>query len=454
MRVALFLTVGLIVTAPPALADTPAAWKAGLARANITPDKPMWLAGYGSRTRPAEGKLHDIWIKALALEDAQGYCVVLLTSDLCGLPKWMYEQVCDILQNRHGLGREQIRLTNSHNHCAPAVRDELSDYYPLDDEQRRRINDYSDWLAREIVRTIDTALTQLKPAKLAAGQGHCGFAVNRRNNREADIPAMLARGDKPKGPVDHSVPVLTVRSPDDRLLAVVFGYACHNTTLSFYQWCGDFAGFAQIALEKQHPEAMALFVDGCGGDQNPLPRRTVELCEKYGNELAGAVEQVLAQPMKPLAARTRAAFAFVPLDFERNPTRAELQEYLKSSNAIRARWAQRLLKQLDAGVPFAKSYPYAVQVWRLDDQLWIALGGEGLVDYSLRFRARYGQETWVTSYFADLTAYVPSQRNLDEGGYESSNLYEYQLPADRWARDTEERIATAVGRLVEQVSKK
>ena len=66
---------------------------------------------------------------------------------------------------------------------------------------------------------------------------------------------------------------------DGTLRAVLFGYACHNTTLSFYEWCGDYAGFAQIEIQAKHPGAVALFWMGCGGDANPLPRSTVELCE-------------------------------------------------------------------------------------------------------------------------------------------------------------------------------
>lgn len=445
------LIVIVLSMALPVRAGEKAAWKAGLARANITPRQRMWLAGYGGRDHPAEGKLHDLWIKALALEDVRGHRVVLLTSDLCGMPKWMDDSVCAKLKKAHGLEREQIRLTNSHNHCAPAVRGELEDYYPLDNKQKKLVADYSDWLGREIVKTIEEALSAMKPAKLSAGEGTCTFAVNRRNNKEVEVPEIRERGEKPRGPVDHSVPVLAVRDAEDRLVAVVFGYACHNTVLSFYQWCGDYAGFAQIAVEKKHTGAMALFVDGCGGDQNPLPRRTVELAVKYGNELADTVANVLNRPMRSLDAKLRTAFEQVTLDFERNPTRKELEDHLKSPNPIRARWARRMLKQLDEGKPFAKSYPYAVQAWKLGDQLWIALGGEALVDYSLKFKKKYGARTWVTSYFADLTAYIPSERNWLEGGYEVAYLYEYMLPADRWARDVEDRIVAAVARLVNKV---
>ena len=45
-----------------------AGWKAGVARAVITPETGVWLAGYGTK-RPPDGKLHDLWMKALALED-------------------------------------------------------------------------------------------------------------------------------------------------------------------------------------------------------------------------------------------------------------------------------------------------------------------------------------------------------------------------------------------------
>ncbi len=439
------LALGLVSRAN---ADDQPMWKAGLAKAVITPKVPMWLAGYGGRDRPSEGTLHDIWIKALSLEDAKGHRVVLLTSDLCGMPKWMYDSICASLKKSDGLERDQIRITNSHNHCAPAVRGDLEDYYPLDDVQRKRVYDYSDWLEREIIRTIRASLGNMRAATVSSGEGVCTFAVNRRNNKEADIPEMLKRGETPKGPVDHSVPILVVRDTKDELLAIVFGYACHNTVLSFYQWCGDYAGFAQIALEKKYPGAMAMFVDGCGGDQNPLPRRTVEMAEKYGNQLAAGVTKVVDQKMQSLAPKLRTAFEFVDLPFEKNPTRLELNVHLKDGSPVRVRWAKRMLKQLDDGVPFAKSHPYAVQAWDFDGQLWIALGGEVLVDYAHRYRKEYGAKTWVTSYSADLTAYIPSERNWREGGYEVGYLHEYMLPADRWTRDVEDRISASVSRVV------
>ena len=432
------------------MTDSPASsWNAGTARAVITPAKPMWLSGYGDRDRPSESTLHDIWIKVLALEDSSGQRALIMTSDLCGISRGMYDSLCRRFEQDFALSRSDIMFCFTHNHCAPVTVGDLIDYYPLDKEQLRRVEEYSAWLETRIVETAAKALADMVPASLHAGEGTCTFAVNRRENPAKEVPAVLAKGGELKGPVDHSVPVLAVRAADGSLLAIVFGYACHNTTLDFYRWCGDYAGFAQIAVGLGHPGASAMCFTGCGGDQNPLPRRSVELCEKYGKMLAEAVEEVLGSPMRELAPSLGTAFDFITLDFERNPTREELEEAAQSPRGVFSRWANRLLKFLDDGGEFEKSCPYPVQVWHLgDEQLWISLGAEAVVDYSLRFKKEYGPRTWVGGYTHTQVAYIPSQRVWREGGYEGGHIYEYGHHAYRWADGMEERIAAAVSRLV------
>jgi neutral ceramidase len=444
------LLVGVVLTliqAGPASADQPT-WKAGTARARITPQEPLWMAGYGGRDHPAEGTLHDIWVKVLAIEDPGAHRAVVITSDVCGFSKASYEAICAGLKERCGLDRDQVMLTYSHTHTGPALRECLQDYYPMDDRQRAANDRYTLALERTIVDKAAEAIGQMSPATLWAGEGTTDFAVNRRNNREAEVPDLLARGEKLRGPVDHRVPVLVVRGPQGELRAVVFGYACHPTTLSFYQWSGDYAGFAQIDLEADRPGVQAMFFMGCGADQNPLLRRSVELCRKYGKMLADAVEAVLREPLRPIAPSLQTRFALVDLDFERTMTRADLEGYA-AKGGLYGRWAERMLRQLDAGKTFPKSYPYAVEVWKLGaDQLWISLGGEAVVDYSLKFRAKYGPHTWVNGFAHDLTAYIPSRRVWDEGGYEGGALGEYGLPAMRWAPDAEDRITASVEKLV------
>src|SRR5262249_33751413 len=144
---------------------------------------------------------------------------------------------------------------------------------------------YTPWMEDRLVEVARRAAAHLEPVRLSTAIGRATFAVNRRENRGADV----VPGYKAKGPVDHGGPVLRGDDGKGQLKALLFGYACHNTTMNFYKWCGDYAGFAQIDLEKRYPGATALFVQACGGDSNPLPRRKIELCEDYGRQLAEAV---------------------------------------------------------------------------------------------------------------------------------------------------------------------
>ncbi len=453
MRSTTLLLIALLGALPVQAEEKPT-WKAGVARAVITPATSVWLAGYGGK-RPPDGKLHDLWMKALALEDPTGARVVLVTSDFQGVPRVMSDPVFAELRKQFSLERRQVMITFSHNHCGPRLGDDLVDYYPVEAEQVKLVDEYTKLMQERMVAMIGDALKNLAPANLQMGEGRATFAVNRRNNREADVPAILAKGEPLKGPVDHTVPVLTITRPDKRLDAILFGYACHPTTLNFTKWCGDYPGFAQLTLEKNHPGALAMFVNTCGGDQNPLPRRQVELCEKYGNMLADGVEAALKQPLQPVTPGLKTAFDYVELPFEKVITRADLEAALKDTNAVRKRWAERLLKKLDAGEKFGSAYPYPLHAWRLGkEMLIIGMGAETVVDYALRFKAAFGKGTWVCGYADDMISYIPSRRVWAEGGYEGGpNLFEYGRPALRWAGDIEDRIAEKVEKLVKAVGK-
>jgi hypothetical protein len=433
-------------------AVTQAGWKAGLAKSVITPKQAMWMAGYGSRTGPSEGTQQELYLRVLALEDGQGHRGIVLSSDTLGIPQSMSDELAVKLKSRFGLDRSQVLLHASHTHCGPVLRGALYDAYPLDAAQIERINHYSDWLTTEIEATIGRALQDLKPATLSRGQGIADFAVNRRTNREPDVP-MLREQNQLFGPVDHTVPVLAVHGIDGKLRAVLFAYACHNTTLSFMKWCGDYAGFAQLDLEAKYPGAVALFCMGCGADQNPLPRRTVELAESYGKRLATSVDTVLTGPLESVEPLLRTSHEFVQLRMQGLPKPEELQAMAAGAPDYRQRWAIRMLALVAKGPP-ATEYPYPVTAWNLGgSQTWITLGGEVVVDYALRLKGEFGEQAWVTAYTNDVMAYIPSHRVLLEGGYEGqSSMMIYGLPTERWADDVEERVVGAVHRCVKQVA--
>lgn len=425
------------------------AWKAGVAKINITPEKPMWMAGYAAREKPAEGKMTDLWAKALVLEDPVGTRAVLVTLDLVGIDRELSVSICDKLQTKYGLKRSQIALNCSHTHSGPVVAKNLRPMheYSLEKPQQELIHQYSNKLESEIVTVVGQALAKLAPAKLEWGSGKTDFAVNRRANKEADVPKLREAGQL-KGPSDHDLPVLVAKDNSGKPLAVVCGYACHATVLSGYDWSGDYPGFYQIEIEKAHPGAIALFWAGCGADQNPIPRRQVELAEKYGKQLAAAVEDVVKKPLTPISGRLSTKYEEIPLAFAKLPTRDDLVAQTKDTNKYIAMRAKMLLEEVDAGKPLSQTYAYPVQLWQLGSELqWFFLGGEVVVDFGIRTKAeQHGVKTWIAGYSNDVMAYIPSRRVLTEGGYEGGGAMVYYGQPTVWSEQVEAQIMEEITR--------
>lgn len=431
----------------PGLSAGATGWKAGVARRVITPTEPQWLAGYASRTGPSDGKLHDLWAKALALEDVAGHRAVLVTTDMLGFPQDLSARIRYRLQTQLGLTKGQIMLNSSHTHSGPVLGKALQDIYPLDALQQARIDRYTRQLEDQIVTLVRDAFSQLEPATLFSQNGVTRFQVNRRNNNEG---ALLEQTEL-KGPNDYAVPVIKIQTSAGKLKAIVFGYACHPTVLDLQQWSGDYAGFAQLALEKDHPGTTALFFQGAAGDQNPLPRRTIALAHQYGRELAAAVDRVLEEPMRPLDARLKTAYSEIELPLSAPPTEAELRKTATETTPYLKHWATRLLDEQQQGKPFLKSYPYPLQIWQLGGQSILSFGGELVIEYALVCKKRFGQDIFVMGYANDVMGYIPSATILQEGGYEgASSQMVYGLPST-WASSVPSLIYAEINQLADQI---
>lgn len=425
------------------------AWLVGVAKVDITPPSPMPMAGYAARgAQHADGKLHSLWAKVLMLEDPSGHRGVLVTMDLCGIGRDLSQRMCERIAEIAAVERDQILLSLSHTHSGPVVGENLQPMHLLrfEPQDQQLVADYADFLVESVLEAVRQASTARAPARMAHGSGWATFAVNRRNNPHMEVPARRSSGSL-VGPVDYSVPVLAIYR-EETLIACTFGYACHCTTLDGLQWSGDYAGFAQEMLEAEHPGCIAMFWAGCGADQNPLPRRTVELAQAYGQQLAGAVEDVLSGVLVDLEPSLKTRYSEVELEFESLPTKEQLVLEAESENVYYATRAEMLLQRLEAGQHLAANYPYPIASWRLGNSLdWVALGGEVVVDYALATRAlRDDSAIWMMGYANDVMAYIPSRRVLAEGGYEGGGAMVYYGLPSAWAPTIERTILQEVSR--------
>ena len=410
-------------------------WKIGTGRTVITPNEPTWMAGYSSRTSPSEGKLHDLWAKALLLEDARGNRSLLITMDILGVSKDFSDEVRNLINRKYNLNNSQIILSSSHTHSGPVISRALQYIYPMTEQDWKVVDKHTEQLKEKLVELVDQAIKNLQPAHIYTQNGITRFQVNRRNNRENSITPTTEL----KGPNDYAVPVIKIESLDKQLLAVVFGYACHPTTLSINMFSGDYAGFAQLELEKRYPGVTAMFFQGAGADQNPLPRRTVPLAIQYGKQLAATVERVLSEEMSQQESNLITRYSEIDLLIDEPLPTEELQVIAKGSD-YQARWANGIISELKTKGHLIKSYPFPVGYWQIGQQKLFILGGESVIAYSMKLKQTYGEQIFVMSYANDVMGYIPSEVILEEGGYEGDTSQRvYGLPS-KWSKSVESLI--------------
>lgn len=420
-------------------------WKAGVAIAMVTPDKPMNMGGFGFRNKPSEGHRTELFVRALVLEDAKGHQAIIVSFDLNGIFEPFSDQLRERLNKKYHLSRSQIILNVSHTHSGPAP------YTPRTDSTTvlgKRAKEYTEQLANHVIEIVGTALKTLQPVKIYAGNGVTRFQINRRNN----IEYKLHLQSQYHGPNVYDVPVLKIVKESGEPLGILFSYACHASVLRDYIISGDYVSYAETELKDLYPGATSFFMQGAGGNQVGYPRSTVAAAKQHGKSLAAAVERVMSEEMRELQPDLATSYAEVNLESAKSPaTKEDLQKIISDSlNTPKyvIGKAKANLAKLNKGEIFPSTYPYPLQVWKIGDQSVITMGGEPVVEYAFKLKQIFGQNTFVFGYSNDVMAYISTPLILNEGGYEGSST---PFSGSPWAINIESMIINEILKLAEQV---
>ena len=431
-------------------------WRVGCARVSITPERPIVLLGYGERTRPFDSVAQDIYAKAMALEDGEGRRAVIVTADLVGFQAAVVtDTVCERIGKETGLKRSQLLFNASHSHTGPLVSlDPWSEanavaHAPLSPDDRKETIAYTHALQDKLVALVRDALEALEPARLSWGRGE--VPLSRRLPRDGHI----VMAENPQGTTDRSVPVLCALTPEGKYLAVLFGAACHNTTLTGADnvIAGDYAGFAQAHLEARYPGAQAMFMSGAGADANPSPRGSMALAEQHGATLGTEVARIVEESLIPVQGDLGTTYEMVELPLQ-SLSKADIKERAKRPSA-EAEMARHMLRVLETGETLPKNYAAPFAVWRFGEAFTLAaLPAEPVAGYVHLIEAALpNRALWVAGYNNDCFGYLPTAQVVNEGGHENIGVtlwlwgHNLQQNAGFFAPSVEQAVVQAVVRL-------
>jgi hypothetical protein len=425
----------------------------GWASRDITPDRPVALAGQFHK-RISQGVAARISVTALALEtrDAGGAVdqAILVSCDLVAIRDGIQARLRKLLEGKlEGFDLRKLLLNATHTHTAPVTDD---DWYDVTEEGVMKPADYVDFFLARAAEAAVEAWNGRKPGSVAWGLGYAVVGLNRRMTYADGKAAMYGRNDRPdfrgvEAGEDHAVESLFFFDAERKLTGVAINVACPSQVVENANTISsDFWDDVRAILRERHAKDLhVLGWCGAAGDQSPHPQLrkaadarmrklsgNVSETRAIAERMADAVDYAYRAVKNEIA--TELPFAHRVEDL-RLPGRKVTEAELKAARAIlepienkpadkrnsvdisRLRWHGAVVKRFERPDDYA-TYPMELHVLRLGDVAIASNAFELFLDYGIQMRARSkALQTFTIQLACGCGGYLPTERAVAGGGY-------------------------------------
>jgi len=404
-----------------------AALKGGCAKVNITPPLGVWLSGYGSRDKPSDDIVDELYAKGLVLDDGSN-TIAIISTDLLWVPLEITNAARAAVKKKTGIGKQNVLICGTHTHFGPKIfaKTKIGPDVPDNTVDES----YVKTLIKKMADSVFLAHKNMQEVRIGAVKGEIPEIVYNRRPTDANgsvqmkfslPPEVLATREivhgpdgsvrvtftfpegEPElifGPIDPEAWVVRVENVDGKIVGSIVNFACHAVSGSaypdwFYSISADYPGHTMRIVEKAEG-GICLFASGTAGDVVPI-RRGREPRVQIGKALAGEVVRRLQ--FVPTCSE-------VSLKALTKEVQLPLKEALSPDRIIDADKAKKTLTT-------------EIQVLRIGDVYLLGLPGEVLVEVGLQIKERAGLENLlVISLSNDAVGYVCHSEAYEEGGYE------------------------------------
>jgi neutral ceramidase len=413
-----------LIGAGVAMSGYGAGLRAGAARIDVTPEQPVMMAGYASRTNFSTG-IHDpLSARAMAFEQ-DGRRLVLVSLDNLGFYSDTAGPLRQAILDKCQLEPSELFLCAIHTHSAPSLTLNTAKGHPNNVA-------YTKALGGKLAEVVRTALDRLAPAEIGVGSGSSPVGVNRREVvRSEDGKTKVVLGRNPSLLTDREVQVLKVASPgQSQPTALLFAYATHSTSLGprNYQISGDVHGLAAQFLEKYFGgDLVAPEFAGASGNIDPW----VRVLPGFRVDKGWVPEPVLMGTML-------------------GEEVARVEEGIRVSETncpIKTAWKTIQLPAKakgKSGTAAGGTTAMTITVARLGNIGFVGLGGEVFNELGAAIKSASPlRPTFIMTHCNGAAGYVPTQPSYAEGGYE--------VQSSAFAPGDGERIAEEAVRMLKEL---
>lgn len=434
---------------------------------DITPDKPVFLAGFGSRDRKSEGVLQPIFMKAVLMQANKS--LLLVAIDATGADRSFVDGIKEALAERFGFSSDEILLNFSHSHSSvhltgldTSQRQEAwsigQDQVPADPAKGYAEDEaYFIYLRDSLLEMVAACYQNLVEGELFIGSADTDFSISRR----LPLPGGgIDFAPNPQAEIDRQLAVFKLVDNSGSLQCLIYSIGSHPTTLGSenYLIANDFVSYASAELERKYPGATVVFLQGCGAELKP--RATVRdgafvacdvaAVQAMGEALASEVAQVLQSASFDTVAchfNTALENCSLPakpdeIEFYRNIMKVDEPggfEYSAAARMLATRLEGKAKEQL----------PCTISVWQLDGKTHlVGIEGEASTEYALAIKNYFSKGNMVVlGYCNGVPCYIPTRKMIAEGGYEADTNYFYGLQGP-FMPEIEDIIIGRVARLL------
>jgi hypothetical protein len=425
MTVVVLCGLGLLLAGMAIAAEQPLVLRAGVARQEITPAKPVMLAGYGSRKELSQGVHDPISARVVAFEQ-NGKKLVLVSADLVGFYGGTAASMRKAILKACGLQPAELFLAAIHTHAAPVVTLESDKVHPNNFE-------YTKTLETQLVAAVREAQAHMSPVQIAVGSGSSPVGACRREYvKDASGKTRVKLGRDPAVLTDREVQIVRVSRLDSgNVAAVIFAYATHSTAMGpkNYLVSGDVHGLAEQFLENYlEGGVVAPGFAGASGNVDPWFRILPDFNTKkgwipepvlLGTMLGEEVVHVLDGMKKPCPG-------------------SPIQTVFKTLTL-----PAKIRAKIDAATG-GLSPEFNLTVGRLGDVAIVGLGGEVFSEIGQAIKAHSPfAHTLIITHCNGAAGYLPTKEAYPDGGYE--------VESSSFAPEAAEQVVIEAGRLLREL---
>jgi len=341
--------------------------------------------------------------------------VALLGADVCGFDTSFVNDVKQDIQRAFGISPNAVMVNASHTHFAPVSQP----WHTWGPYCQKPDSTYLYTVVKSGMMDAMRQATQgLQPANLYIGKSEVDIGHN-RNLPGTDLP------------YDKALDVIRVDYENLDKDDIIFLAGCHpvfqNAGREGVTISPNYPGVAREMLLHHSNVRSAMFLQGCGGDINPVDADHRVTAKK----VVSAVTEVLdGNAMQPIEGEITVYLDTVKLDSRPWPE-DKIREFRKANEGKEGdvgaeknvRWADLMLQYIKNG-EMPKTMPVFVQTLNIGNWKLVGISRETTTEYGLAVKALWPDKlVTVAGYCNDVSSYLPTSRHIKAGVYEGYDSF-------------------------------